>query len=212
MPVAIYARISSDRKADAANVQIQVTECLQLVKGRGLTLYRNPDSSSDRGAYVDNNVSVGKIGSIRPDWDEVRRLALAGTIDAIVAWAPDRLYRLAEEQAAFAAEMKHKGIKLHFATSPDADLTTPTGIFHAGLNALMAQHENDLKQARIVSKKKQQAIDGEWNGGRAPLGYKAVPSDPKEPRSKYKLVKNPPVARALKKAIGTAPAFVDSGS
>src|SRR2546426_3620371 len=86
MSTAIYARISDDRQ-EGAGVGAQLKDCRALVKGHGW----GPTSE-----FVDNDVSAFS-GKPRPQYTAMLQGVRAGSIDRVVVWHIDRLYRQPRE-------------------------------------------------------------------------------------------------------------------
>jgi DNA invertase Pin-like site-specific DNA recombinase len=219
MPVAIYARISSDRDSPDSSTQRQIDLCVEeLAKRPGLTLY--PNTSADpklggyRQAFHDDGISAYS-GKHRPAWAAVEALALEGKIDGIIAYSPDRIHRRTLDMLTFigAVDKAGHGMTLHFHRGNDQDFQSAQGRLVASILAVFAGAEVDQLTQRIVDQKAKAAESGHWNGGRAPLGYHAVRptkievnSDGKEvevedEKAKLILVKHPVVAPALEQAI-----------
>ncbi|MFS0717137.1 recombinase family protein [Arthrobacter sp. 1P04PC] len=218
MPVAIYARISSDRNETGATDR-QIDLCHDLLATRpDLTLYSNMSADKSlggyRGGFADDGISAAS-GKHRPAWAEVEKLVLAGKIDGVVAYAPDRIHRRTLEMITFIARVSNakRGLTLYFVNGTDQDFSSPNGRLVASLLSVFAGHEVEMLTQRVVDEKKEAAEDGRWNGGRAPLGYMAVRPKKSIPdgnggmiqiddeNAKKVLVQNPVVAGPLRDAI-----------
>ena len=79
---ALYFRISQDATGEALGVTRQREDCEALAKALGWTVSE---------VYIDNDISAYKAN--RPAYAKMLTDIEAGMVDAIVAWAPDRLYR-----------------------------------------------------------------------------------------------------------------------
>uniref|UniRef100_UPI003F98E095 recombinase family protein n=1 Tax=Mycobacterium sp. TaxID=1785 RepID=UPI003F98E095 len=80
---AVYCRISKDKTGLRAGVDRQRADCLALAERLGWQVVR---------IYCDNDLSAFS-GKHRPDYQALRADVKDGTINAIVAWHPDRLHR-----------------------------------------------------------------------------------------------------------------------
>lgn len=219
MPVAIYARISSDRNDPEYSTQRQIDLCVdELAKRNGLTLYRNTSGDPRLGGYKDafhdDGISAYS-GKHRPAWAAVEALALEGKIDGVISYAPDRIHRRTLDMLTFigAVNKAGNGLTLYFVRGGDQEFDSPQGRLVASVLAVFAGAEVDQLTQRIVDEKAAAAEDGRWNGGRAPLGYHAVKPTKKvidadgneievvDSKAKLVLKKHPVVAPELEKAI-----------
>lgn len=226
MRVAIYARISDDRDGKAEGVARQVEDCYAKIEdlNRSTTdrLVIVPDKAPDaardfdtHGAFIDNSISASKYSKVeRPAWARLSQLIKSREIDAIVCWNTDRLYRRMSEFVLLTNLVKGGKLELISVTSTTLDLSTSDGIFTASILTAVAEKESNSKSERLVAKKKKQAEKGFWNGGRAPLGYMAVPSTDEDAESiegddgdsevvsaKSKLIEHPINGKAIREAV-----------
>ncbi len=81
--VAVYCRISDDRRGLGLGVARQRQDCTELAGRKGWQVVAT---------YVDNDVSAYS-GKPRPQYAQLMQAVAAGGVDVIVAWDPDRLHR-----------------------------------------------------------------------------------------------------------------------
>ena len=91
MRAGVYVRISSDPDQARAGVERQRQDCVAHCEGRGWEVV---------GVYEDNDISAYS-GKARPAYRRLLEDLKAGTIDAVVAWHPDRLHRSPRELEEF---------------------------------------------------------------------------------------------------------------
>jgi site-specific DNA recombinase len=84
MRVAIYARVSTSRQAQAQTIEQQLTRLRSLAEQQGWTL-------SDQHIYRDDGFSGASLN--RPGLDRLRDTAAQAAFDAVLITAPDRLAR-----------------------------------------------------------------------------------------------------------------------
>jgi site-specific DNA recombinase len=120
MRAGIYLRISKDFTGERLGVSRQLEDCAGLAEQLGWEVTET---------YTDNDVSASS-GKVRPDYKRMLADIDAGRIDGIIAWHPDRLYRVVTDLAG------------------TVDLTTPTGRLVAGLLAQVATYEGEAKADR----------------------------------------------------------------
>lgn len=161
---AIYTRISDDRIGDAAGVRRQEKECRELVARRGWEVAE---------VYSDNSTSAYSLKRKRPAYERMLDDIKNGQVDALVAWATDRLYRRYEDLRPLIQMLEGRpGFDIDTVRSGLIDLSTPAGRMVAGQLALVAEYESAQKAERIKAKHRQLAEDGrESGGGSRPYGY-----------------------------------------
>ena len=82
MGVAVYARVSTTRQAQAQTIEQQLDRLVAAVTERGWTL-------DERHVYRDDGYSGASLG--RPGLDCLRDHAALAEVDLVVVTAPDRL-------------------------------------------------------------------------------------------------------------------------
>jgi DNA invertase Pin-like site-specific DNA recombinase len=142
----------------------QREDCEKLIDARGWEL---------AGLYVDNDVSAYS-GKPRPEYLRLLSDLEAGTIDAVVAWHPDRLHRSPVELEGFVSIVERTGAAVETATAGSVDLTTPSGRMVARMLGAAARYEVEHKSERAKRKARQRAEQGLPNkGGTRPFGLTA---------------------------------------
>jgi site-specific DNA recombinase len=157
---AIYARISSDRHKDdededarALGVKRQEEDCRALIGRLGWDL---------GGLYVDNDVSAYS-GKARPEYARMLDDLRAGTVNAVVAWHPDRIHRSPRELEAFIDLVEDRAVEVQTVTAGVLDLTTPTGRAMARTLGTWARFESEHKAERLRRKHAEKAAAGKPN-------------------------------------------------
>src|SRR6266852_9568638 len=95
--VALYARVSSERQAEANTIASQVAEVRQRIAQDGCTL-------QEEDCFVDDGVSGTLL--VRPALERLRDQVAHGAIDRLYVLAPDRLARKASYQALLIEDRK----------------------------------------------------------------------------------------------------------
>lgn len=161
----IYARISQNRSGDELGVTRQIEDCRRLATERDLELHE-PD-------IKDNDVSAYRAKE-RPGWTRLIELLESGSVNTIICWHPDRLYRrLADLEQLVDLLDRRSGLKILTVSAGEFDLNQPTGRMIARVAASIARMEVEHKAERQARKNLQMAEGGEWKGGRRPYGYEA---------------------------------------
>lgn len=157
----IYLRISEDRTGREAGVTRQEPDCRHLAEQLGWEVVE---------VYVDNDVSAFN-GKKRPGYERLKADLLAGKIDAIVVWHPDRLYRRSRDLLDLIDLLGETKPELATVQAGTVDLSTPNGRLVAKIGADVAEHESEHKAERVKAWHRQRAEAGLHNGGRRPFGY-----------------------------------------
>lgn len=161
---ALYCRISDDAGGDGLGVERQRQDCVRFAEGRGWTVGH---------VYTDNDVSAFS-GKRRPQYVQMLDDVKAGTVDAIVAWHPDRLHRSPRELEDFIDLIETTGTTVATVTAGDYDLNTGDGRFMARVQGIVARKESEDKSRRLKRKHLELAENGQvGGGGRRPFGYEA---------------------------------------
>jgi site-specific DNA recombinase len=159
---AIYARISSDHAGSGLGVQRQLADCRKLAADRGWVI-------ADE--YVDNDRSAYS-GRVRPQYRQMLADVQSGTVHAVIAWHPDRLYRRLDDLAEFADVCKTHRVAVSTVQTGHVDLSTPSGRMIAGMLGVTARFESEHKAERVKRKMAENAENGLPHGGNTrPFGY-----------------------------------------
>jgi len=168
MKTAIYARISQDRNDDHQGVDRQLEDCRRRVEGQVEE-------------FVDNGKSAWKKGTKRPEYDRLIEGIRAGTIDRVVCWHIDRLYRQMGELVVL-CDLAEKGkVVIDSVMGGDFDLSTADGAMRAQQMVMYATYESRHKGERVRRKQEENRKQGLPSGGRRAFGWKdAMTPDPVE--------------------------------
>lgn len=160
---AIYARISDDRSGAGLGVQRQEQDCRTLADRLGWEVGE---------VYVDNDLSAYDRRKKRPAWLRLLADLEAGTVTAVLAWHPDRMYRQSRELLDLIDLCDRGRVQVQTVTAGEVDLSTPAGRAVAKTIAAWNEYESEQKGERQRAKYRQLAEAGEMgNGGQRPFGY-----------------------------------------
>src|SRR6266511_1205489 len=109
MRVAVYARVSTTRQAQAQSIEQQLDRLRAAVAARGWTL-------EEQHVYRDDGYSGASLG--RPGLDRLRDHAALADLDVVVVTAPDRLARNYVHQVLLVDELGRHGLKVEFLDHP----------------------------------------------------------------------------------------------
>lgn len=158
----IYLRISQDRTGREAGITRQEPDCRKLADRLDWEVID---------VYIDNDVSAYKAKK-RPGYERLKADLVAGRIDAIVVWHPDRLYRRSRDLLDLIDLLGETKPEVATCQAGTVDLSTPNGRLVAKIGADVAEHESEHKAERVRAWHRQRAEAGLPNGGVRPFGYK----------------------------------------
>jgi DNA invertase Pin-like site-specific DNA recombinase len=167
MKSAVYVRISDDRTGDRAGVDRQEKECMALADRLGWEVV----------AVCSDNSFSAYQGKRRPGFEELRDLIRSHKVDAVIAWAADRLTRHPRELEDLVDLLDETGTRVQTVTSGEYDLTTADGRAHARILGAISTQESQKKGERVRSQKRQAAAKGERPGGPRAFGWTAGRQD-----------------------------------
>lgn len=164
--VAIYCRISDDRKKDELGVDRQEEACRELaarLKWTVLYVFKEDDTTATK--------KPGKRYSDRPKFQRLMQMIEAGMVDGIICWISDRLYREPRELEDIIDTVQAHDVEIRQTQAGKIDLTTATGQMQARFHGNVSKYESDLKSERVVFALAQHRRMGRWPGGLRPFGY-----------------------------------------
>lgn len=161
----IYCRLSRNRTGErSASTERQEVECRRLADGRGWQVVA---------VEVDDDVSAYS-GKLRPGYASITAALEARMVDAVIAWAPDRLHRSPAELETFIDLVESVGAEVATVQAGRVDLATPAGRMQARQLGIIARYESEHRSERTRLAHDQIAAEGRWKGGRRPYGYENV--------------------------------------
>lgn len=152
---AVYARISDDKAGEGHGVERQQRDGKNLAKRLGATVIDT---------FVDNDVSAYS-GAPRPAYQRMLELVRSGAVNTVIAWHNDRLHRNPKELETFIDLIEETRAEVHFVTSGQFDLSTPTGRMVARQVGVLARYESEHRAERISRAHRHSAERGRYRGG-----------------------------------------------
>jgi site-specific DNA recombinase len=161
---AIYVRLSRSRDQDKATESLdgQAVPCRELAAGKGWAVLASLYVDDDRSAYS---------GRHRPAYERMLSDVRAGKVQAIVAWAADRLTRTPVENEDIIVLAEQYQVQLATVTGP-VDLATAAGRMHFRQLGIIARFESEHRGDRVAAWHDRVAAKGGWHGGPRPFGYR----------------------------------------
>jgi site-specific DNA recombinase len=170
MRVAVYARVSTPRQAQAQSIEQQLDRLRAAVAARGWTL-------AEQHVYRDDGYSGASLG--RPGLDRLRDHAALADLDVVLLTAPDRLARNYVHQVLLLDELGRHGLKVEFLDHPmSAD---PHDQLLLQIRGAVAEYERTLICERMRRGRQARLRAGTllpWT--RPPFGYRLDPERPRQ--------------------------------
>jgi site-specific DNA recombinase len=161
---AIYARVSSDRQREENTIASQTAA---LVAFAGEQQIEVPPEW----VFEDDGYSGADL--IRPGLERVRDLAAEGLIQAVLAYAPDRLSRRYAHQILLIEEFARVGVETVFVRAPRG--STPEDELLVQFQGMIAEYERAQILERSRRGKRHRARSGEVSVlSGAPFGYRFI--------------------------------------
>ncbi len=193
-PVALYARVSSERQDVDLSVAAQMRALRDYARKNGYLVARE---------YIDEAES-GRIAD-RPEFR--RMIDAASKTDApfkeILVWKFSRFTRKREHAVAFKSMLRRKGVRVVSITEQADD--TPTGKLLEGIIESVDEFYSENLAQEVTRGMREAASRGFWVGSRTPYGYdRAMVQDGGKKRPKLEL--NPDTGAVVKRIFDMAEA------
>ena len=193
-PVALYARVSSDRQDVDLSVSAQMRALRDYADKNGYLVARE---------YVDEAES-GKIAD-RPEFRKM--IDEASRSDApfreILVWKFSRFTRKREHAVAFKSMLRRKGVRVVSITEQADD--TPTGKLLEGIIESVDEFYSENLAQEVVRGMREAASRGFWVSSHAPIGYsRLMVQDGAKKRPTLEI--NPDTSRIVKRIFDMADA------
>ncbi len=170
MRVALYARVSTTRQAQAQGIEQQLDRLRAAVAERGWEL-------EDQHVYRDDGYSGARLS--RPGLDRLRDHAALADLDVVLVTAPDRLARNYVHQVLLIEELAGRGCRVEFLDRPmSAD---PHDQLLLQIRGAVAEYERTLIVERMRRGRLARLRAGTllpWTT--APFGYRLDPDRPRD--------------------------------
>src|SRR5262244_2587717 len=171
MRVAVYARVSTARQAQAQGIEQQLDRLRTAAAERGWEL-------GDQHVYRDDGYSGARIG--RPGLDRLRDHAALAELDVVLVTTPDRLARNYVHQVLLIEELAGHGCQVEFLDRPmSAD---PHDQLLLQIRGAVAEYERTLIAERMRRGRLAKLQAGTLLPyTRAPYGYRLGLEHPRDP-------------------------------
>jgi site-specific DNA recombinase len=162
--VALYARVSTDRQAQEATIDSQVSAIRAAITAAG-------DRLETELLFCDDGVSGASL--VRPALERLRDQAAAGAIDRLYVLAPDRLARRHAHQMVLIEELQGYGVEVVFVNRPVG--ATPEDQLLLQVQSVVAEYE----RAKILERTRRGRLYAARCGrvnvlGRSAYGYRYI--------------------------------------
>ena len=164
MPVALYARVSTERQERQQTIDSQLAALRAWAAAQGYPV-------SDEQVFRDEGYSGSRLD--RPGLDALRDAVRDGAVGTLVVLTPDRLARKYAYQVLLLEEFRRAGAEVVFLQHPISD--DPNDQLLLQIQGAIAEYERAVLGERFRRGKLQKARDGHYITARAPYGYRYVP-------------------------------------
>ncbi len=171
MQVAIYARVSTQRQAEAQSTEQQIDRLRAHAAGQGWSL------AADR-VFRDDGYSGASLR--RPGLDRLRDVAAGARLDRVLITEPDRLARNYVHQVLLVEELQKHGAVVDFLDRPMS--RDPHDQLLLQIRGAVAEYERTLITERMRRGRLRRLRAGTllpWT--RPPYGYRLDPERPRDP-------------------------------
>jgi site-specific DNA recombinase len=171
MRVALYARVSTQRQAQADGVAQQLDRLRAHALAQGWTV-------SDEDIFRDDGFSGARLR--RPGLERLRDRAALRVLDRVLITAPDRLARHYVHQVLLLEEIAATGCRVEFLDRPMSG--DPHDQLLLRIRGAVAEYERSLITERMRRgrlRKLQAGLLLPWS--RPPYGYRVDPERPRDP-------------------------------
>lgn len=178
MQVAIYARVSSDRQADAKTIDSQIAALVERVQADQYVL-------TEELRFVDDGYSGSTL--VRPGLERLRDTIYSGALDRLYVHSPDRLSRKYAYQILLIDEFRRAGVEVVFLNRQVGD--TPEDELLLQVQGMVAEYERAKIMERSRRGKLHSARRGSVNVlGGAPFGYRYVSKNEADGEARYEII------------------------
>jgi site-specific DNA recombinase len=170
MRVAVYARVSTTRQAQAQTIEQQLDRLRAAVAEHGWTL-------DEQHVYRDDGASGASLG--RPGLDRLRDHAALAELDLVLVTAPDRLARNYVHQVLLIDELGRHGCQVEFLDRPMSH--DPHDQLLLQIRGAVAEYERTLIAERMRRGRQAKLRAGTllpWTT--PPFGYRLDPERPRD--------------------------------
>lgn len=164
MRAAIYTRISQDQSGDRLGVTRQLEACMALADDLGWEVV---------GHFDDNDTSAFNKRKKRPGYEGLLAAMQAGTVQAVICWHTDRLYRRLGDLELLIDVADRSKVEIRTVQGGDLDLSTSSGRMMARILGSVANGESEHKGERHKAANAQKAAAGKWQTANRTFGYGA---------------------------------------
>jgi site-specific DNA recombinase len=173
MEIALYARVSTERQAQAQTIKVQIDRLQASVA------QQTDWHLSETHIYLDDGQSGASLN--RPGLDRLRDQAALGAFELVLITAPDRLARNLAHQAVIVEELARHGCQIAFLDRPMSD--DPHDQLLLQIRGAVAEYERTLIAERMRRGRQAKLRTGEllpWSV--APYGYILDAEAPRDPK------------------------------
>jgi site-specific DNA recombinase len=162
MKVALYARVSTDEQRERQSIVTQTDFAERYCTLHDLEIVD---------FYKDDGVSGGVSCARRPEGARMLSDARAGKFAVLLVYRVDRLSRALKDVLTAVDDLREAGVTFRSMTE-SFDTSTPMGMAMLQMLGTFAELEKANIRERSVEGSRRRAREGQWLGGKAPIGYR----------------------------------------
>jgi site-specific DNA recombinase len=171
MRIALYARVSTSRQAQAQTIEQQLERLRAYISSQGAAVDEH---------HIVRDAGYSGASLSRPGLDQLRDQAALAEFDQVVVTAPDRLARKYVHQVLLIEELQAHGCTVAFVERPMTQ--DPHDQLLLQIRGAVAEYERALicdrmRRGRLTHLRAGQLLP--WS--RAPFGYRLDPDHPRDP-------------------------------
>jgi site-specific DNA recombinase len=164
MPVAVYARVSSEEQRERQSIETQFDFAQRFCDMHKLPIFR---------IFADDGISGTVPLDRRPEGSQILRDARLGKFDQLLVFKLDRLGRDTRLILNAVADLEKLGVRVQSMTE-QFDASSAAGKLMLTMLSGFASHEREVIRERSVAGTNRVAESGAWLGGVVPYGYRKV--------------------------------------
>jgi len=164
MPVAVYARVSTEEQRERQSIETQYEFGQGFSELHKLPVFR---------VYGDDGISGTVPLDRRPEGSQIIRDARLGKFDQLLVYKLDRLGRETRLILNAVHDLEKLGVRVRSMTE-EFDASSATGKLMLTMLSGFAAHEHSVIRERSVAGTDRVAAAGAWLGGIVPFGYRKM--------------------------------------
>ncbi|MCP1224919.1 recombinase family protein [Sebaldella sp. S0638] len=144
---------------EGRSLEYQIKKCQDFCELKGYSVYKTFQD-------VESGGKDERVGFI-----DLQKEIEIKNFDILVVFESSRISRVTRTMLDFVFKLQTNDIKFVSISQPELDTTTHTGMLFFQIQASLGEYERKLTSSRVKTSKWQRVKEGNWQGGKMPLGY-----------------------------------------